>query len=108
MSDTFFIIILIAVFILALLVLPQFFVMRSIPKVIRIFRQNNAVGTKNAKTIDELGLKPLTMFDRMLRLRDYKPRALQLLMSTNIVQTTEDGKLYLDEESLAMTRWRTL
>lgn len=107
MGDTFFIILLVVIFILVLLVLPQFLVMRSVPKVIRIFRQTNAVGIKNAKTIDELGLKPQTIFDRILRLRDYKPRALQLLISTNIVQLTEDGKLYLDEENLAMTRWRT-
>jgi hypothetical protein len=41
-----------------------------------------------------------------LRRRDYKPRALQLLISADIVQMTEDGKFYLDEESLSMTRWR--
>ncbi|MFQ6122529.1 MAG: hypothetical protein ACE5LA_05670 [Dehalococcoidales bacterium] len=106
MSDTFIIILMVVIFILVLLVLPQFLVMRAVPKVIRIFRRHNAVGIKNAKTLDELGLKPQTMFDRMFRLRDYKPRALQLLIGATIVQMTEDGKLYLDEENLANTRWR--
>ena len=106
MGDTFFMILMIVIFIVVLLVLPQFLVMRSAPKVIRIFRQKNAVGAKNAKPIEELGLKQRSVIENMLRRRDYKPRALQLLISANIVQMTEDGKLYLDEESLSMTRWR--
>jgi len=106
MGDTFFMILMIVIFIVVLLVLPQFLVMRSAPKVIRIFRQKNAVGAKNAKTIEELGLKPRSVIENMLRRRDYKPRALQLLISADIVQMTEDGKFYLDEESLSMTRWR--
>ena len=106
MSDTFMVIILIIVFVVVALVLPQFLVVRTVPKVIRIFRQNNAVGAKNAKAIEELGLKQRSMIENVLRRRDYKPRALQLLISANIVQMTEDGKLYLDEESLSMTRWR--
>ena len=106
MDDTLMVIVLVIVFIVVALVLPQFLVMRTVPKVIRIFRQNNAVGAKNAKPIEELGLKQRSVIENMLRRRDYKPRALQLLISTNIVQMTEDGKLYLDEENLAMTKWR--
>ncbi len=106
MDDTLIVIVLVIVFIVVALVLPQFLVMRTAPKVIRIFRQKNAVGAKNAKPIEELGLKQRSIIENMLRRRDYKPRALQLLISANIVQMTEDGKLYLDEESLSMTRWR--
>jgi len=106
MNDTLMVIVLVIVFVVVALVLPQFLVMRSAPKVIRIFRQKNAVGEKNAKAIEELGLKQRSMIESVLRRRDYKPRALQLLISTNIVQMTEDGKLYLDEENLAMTKWR--
>ncbi len=106
MDNPLMVIVLVIVFIVVALVLPQFLVMRTAPKVIRIFRQNNAVGAKNAKPIEELGLKQRSMIENVLRRRDYKPRALQLLISANIVQMTEDGKLYLDEESLSMTRWR--
>lgn len=106
MNDTLMVILLIIVFVLVALVLPQFMVMRTAPKVIRIFRQKNAVGAKNAKAIEELGLKQRSVIENMLRRRDYKPRALQLLLSANIVQMTEDGKFYLDEENLAMTKWR--
>jgi hypothetical protein len=106
MDNPLMVIVLVIVFIVVALVLPQFLVMRTAPKVIRIFRQKNAVGAKNAKPIEELGLKQRSMIENVLRRRDYKPRALQLLISANIVQMTEDGKLYLDEESLSMTRWR--
>jgi hypothetical protein len=106
MDNPLMVIVLVIVFIVVALVLPQFLVMRTAPKVIRIFRQKNAVGAKNAKPIEELGLKQRSVIENMLRRRDYKPRALQLLISANIVQMTEDGKLYLDEESLSMTRWR--
>jgi len=106
MDDTLMVIILIIVFVVVALVLPQFLVMRSAPKVIRIFRQKDAVGEKKAKTVEELGLKQRSVIENVLRRRDYKPRALQLLLSANVVQMTEDGKLYLDEENLSMTRWR--
>jgi len=106
MNDTLMVIILIIVFVVVALVLPQFLVMRSAPKVIRIFREKDAVGEKKAKAMEELGIKQRSMIENVLRRRDYKPRALQLLLSANVVQMTEDGKLYLDEENLSMTRWR--
>ena len=106
MNDTLMVIVLIIVFVLVALVLPQFLVMRTAPKVIRIFREKDAVGEKKAKAMEELGIKQRSMIENVLRRRDYKPRALQLLLSANVVQMTEDGKLYLDEENLSMTRWR--
>ena len=107
MNETAFLILLGILFVLAMLFIPQMMMRRAIPKVIRIFQHNNAVGIKNAKALDELGLKPRGMLENLGRLRDYKPRALQLLISANIVHITEDGKFYLSEEDLAVTRWRT-
>jgi len=48
------------------------------------------------------------MAQRMWKPRDYKPRALQLLLNANIVQMTPDGKLYLAEENLAATKWSNI
>jgi hypothetical protein len=95
-------------FIFLVFIFPQWILLRTAPKVIRIFRENNAVGSQNAKTIEELGLKPKPMFERMLRRRDHKPRALQFLMRVSIVEITDEGKVYLDEEKLSQTRWRSL
>lgn len=106
MSDALFIVLMVVLFILVVLVLPQVFIMRTVPKVIRIFREHNAVGIKNAKTLDELGLQPKALFERMLKMRDYKPRTLQFLIRTTVIEMTEDGKVYLSEENLAATKWR--
>ena len=108
MGDWLFIILMVVLFIVVVLVLPQFMLMRNIPKVIRIFRERNAVGEKNAKTIEELGLLPKTMFQRMLSRRDYRPQALQFLMRTTVIEMTEEGKVYLNEDNLFRTKWRNL
>ena len=108
MDNWLFILLMVVLFIVVVLVVPQFMLMRNIPKVIRIFRQHNAVGEKNAKPIEELGLQPKTMFQRMLGRRDYKPQALQFLLRTTVIEMTEDGEVYLNEDNLFRTKWRTL
>jgi len=74
---------------------------RAARQVIKIFREHNATDSKNARTIDELGLRPPGVLDRMMRRRDYKPYALSALMKAEIIQATEDGKLYLSEAKLS-------
>ena len=108
MEDVLFIVLMVVVFILAFIFIPQFMLARNIPKVIRIFREHNAVGEKNAKTIEELGLLPKTMFQRMLSRRDYRPQALQFLLRTTIIEMTEEGKVYLNEDNLYLSKWRNL
>jgi len=78
---------------------------RAIYSVIRIFRQHNAVTIRNAKTLDELGLKPKPMAVVILRTRDYKLHTIQMLINANIIQVTEDGKLYLAEDQLETSKW---
>ncbi len=106
MNTAIFILVLAVIFILGVFVLPQILIRRAARSVMRILEQHNAVGVKGAKTIEELGLAPKNMLQRIFKQRDYKPQALQALINADIVQTTEDGKLYLSEESLTTTRWR--
>ena len=85
----------------AMFVIPQWRLRRAIPQVIRIFRERSAVGSKNAKTLDELGLRPKTgalggLFSR----RDYRQYALSALMRGGIIEMTEDEKFYLAEDKL--------
>ena len=98
----------IALLIIAALVgmflVPQWRMKRSARKVIRIFRENYATSPGGAKTLDELGLRPQSMIDRMLRGRDYKQHALEALMNFGVVEVTEEGKLYLSEEKLSQTK----
>jgi hypothetical protein len=108
MNDVLFIILMILLFIVVVIFVPQWMLSRNVPKVIRIFRQQNAVGERNAKTIEELGLQSKSMFQRMFNRRDYKPQALQFLLRTTVVEMTEEGKVYLNEETLIQTKWRNL
>ena len=101
MNDVLFIILLIVIAGLAVLLIPQWRLKRAIPQVIRIFRDHNAVDIKNAKTGDELSLRPRGMAQQILTGRDYKLDALRVLTEADIIQMTEDGRLYLSEEKLA-------
>jgi len=100
--------ILVAIMVLAAagtVLILRFMIKRAIHSVIRIFRQHNAVTIRDAKTMEELGLNPKPFLERALRLRDYKPYALQILRNANVIQQTEDGRLYLDEGQLGSSRW---
>jgi len=107
-TDALFIFGLVILAILAWLFIPVWMIRRSIPKVIKIFQKRNAIGIQNAKTVEELGLQPKSMWQRMFSRRDYKPKALQLLIQLNVVQMTEDGKVYITDDSLASATWLKL
>jgi hypothetical protein len=73
---------------------------RALFKVIGIFCQHEALGIRDAKTLRELGLERPDFFQKMVRPRDYKQYALQILIKRGIVSATEDGKLFLVEDNL--------
>jgi hypothetical protein len=74
---------------------------RAVGQVISIFEKYNAIGVRQAKTVNEMGLTPPSLVDRFTRMRDYKQNALSILMKADIVQTTEEGKLFISPEKLA-------
>lgn len=86
--------------ILGFFVLPRIRIRRAVDQVVAIFERNNAVDVRSAKTIDELGLRPPTFLQGMMRMRDFKPYALQILMRTEVVRQTDGGRLYLAQDTL--------
>ena len=90
----------IIVAILGLFVLPRMRIRRAVSQVIAIFERHSAVDVRSAKTIDELGLRPPTFLEGMLRMRDFKPYALQMLMKADVVCQTDGGRLYLLKDKL--------
>jgi hypothetical protein len=78
----------------------------AISSVIRTLRQRKAVDAQNARTIDELGLRPKSMMQAIFRGAQYKTTALLVLRNASIIESTEDGKLYLSEENLSSSKWR--
>jgi hypothetical protein len=106
MSDTNVMLILVVVLLFLVFILPQLRLRISIPSIIRLFRQSNAVGIENAKTLEELGLKPKNIGQAIIRGQDYKLTALEVLKKAEVIQNTEDGKLFLSEEKLSDSKWK--
>ena len=73
---------------------------RALFKVIGIFCQHEALGMGDAKTLRELGLERPDFVQKMMRPRDYKQYALQILIKRGMVSVTEDGKVFLVEDKL--------
>ena len=106
MANMFAILIIIILTLLALIFIPTMMTRRAIHQVIKIFRYHNALSAETAKTIDELRLTPPTLQQRLFRTRDYKPRAVESLKQSGILCTTEDDRIYLAEEKLALMLYK--
>ncbi len=102
MGNVISIVVILLLLVLSMYVLPRFLISRAVKKVIRIFRKHSAIDAKHARTAGELGL---VQSSSMFRLRDYKPLAMQVLMSAEIIRTTDDNRLYLSEDSLAASKF---
>jgi len=101
------ILILLTVLVLVVIfVLPQILLRNAISSVLRVFRKNKAVDTQSAQTIDELGLRPKSMAQAIFRGTQYKTTALMVLRNAGVIETTEDGKLYVSEDNLAHSRYK--
>ena len=98
------VVLLIIIFMILLVLIPLMLNKRAIVQVIKRLRQHQALDIESAKTVQEIGLQPLSFRERMLRFRDYKPAALQGLIRVGIVQMTEDGRVYLSEEKLRTSK----
>lgn len=73
---------------------------RAIFKVVEIFYRHQALAVKGAKTQGDLGLERPDFVQRMMKPRDYKQYALQILIKREIILQDEEGKLYMAEERL--------
>jgi hypothetical protein len=104
MNSTVLIIILALILLAVAFMAQQWSMLRAAKTVIKIFRKCNAVGIQNARSLEELRLQPKAWYLQFRGLRDFKPTALRMLLENGIVQTTEDGRLYLSEDNLAATR----
>ncbi len=93
--------ILLALFWLGIFVIPRILLRRAISQVIRIFRGSHSLCSENAKTVDELGLAPPSLTERLFKPRDYKPYALQFLIRAGLVRVSGEGRMCLLENKTA-------
>jgi hypothetical protein len=98
-SYTVIIIAVIVIFIVLAFVFSTYTARRSLRQVLKILRDNQALTPETAKLPQELGFKKQAMI-QMGVLRDHKPAAIQLLMNSEVIKQTDEGKLYLSEGDL--------
>lgn len=79
-------------------VLSLFMQRRAVNYVVGKFREKNALKAENGIEHDELGIKHQ---HALIKKRDYRPQALQLLMQMNVVKSTDEGRLYFSEDKYA-------
>jgi hypothetical protein len=97
----------IAVLIVGAIYISRFLLRRAVRQVVSTFRGLEATSPTAAATQEELGLIQRNPFERIGRLRDYRPYALRLLLEQNVVRQTEDGRLYLSERDLEKSAVKT-
>ena len=93
------IIVLLALLVLGGWVLPYYRIKWAIPKVIDVLRQHGAVTEDSAKHLHEMGLGVPTLQRRVLRTRDFRPQATEVLIRAAIVAVCDDGRVFLVEEN---------
>jgi hypothetical protein len=85
--------------------LSRVFMAKAIRSLIVALREAGATSSASARTAEELNLRPKSTIRDFRVVRDYGPYAFQILVRAGVVEVTEDGRLFLLEERLAMSRW---
>ena len=96
------IILVFVLFIFSAFLLSRFLLKRAIRQIIRKLRQYNALDASKAMFADDIGIKKPSII-AFRGLRDYKPMAMDIMIRANIIRVTDDGRIYLSEETLSQT-----
>jgi len=87
----------------AVFYIPRFMVKMAARKVISIFRKKGATSHQAAVMLYDLGLEPKSFINRIGRTRDYKPYAVRLLGQAEVIKSTDEGLVWLDEAQLEVS-----
>jgi hypothetical protein len=99
-TSAYLILILIVVLMLVLaFFLSTYLMKRALRAVLKMFRDNHALTPETAQFAQDMGMKKKGLLS-FGGLRDYRPSVLQFMMKQDIVQATQEGKLFLSEEAL--------
>ena len=90
---------LVALLVLGGWVIPYYRIKWAIPRVISALRQHGAVSETTAKYLPDMGLGAPTLQRRLLRTRDFRPQATEVLMRAGIIAVNDDGRVFLVEEN---------
>ena len=90
-------------FVLLIFVYRPWRIRRAAQLVIDILRTNNAISAKKAISLEEMGLSTSNIIEASFRFRDFRKDALDILVRKGIVQTTDELKYYVSEQTLFKT-----
>ena len=93
------IIVLLAMLVLGGWVIPYYRIKWAVPKVIDTLRLHGAVSEDTAKHLWDMGLGAPTLQRRILRTRDFRPQAVDVLIRAAIIAVCDDGRVFLVEEN---------
>jgi len=80
---------------------------RTVKNLFMIFRNAKAFSPETARFLDELPIARRSLLSFSVA-RDYTPQILQMLIKENIINITEEGRLFLSEEALTGHRLNSL
>ena len=86
--------------------LPQYFLRKAGFEVVKILREHGAVDEDHGVFAKDVGLEQQSIFERALKRRDYKPKALEGFIYLGIVGVGDDGRVFLRPEELQKSVWR--
>ena len=86
--------------------LPQYFLRKAGFEVVKILREHRAVDEDHGVFAKDVGLEQQSIFERALKRRDYKPKALEGFIYLGIVGVGDDGRVFLRPEELQKSVWR--
>jgi hypothetical protein len=93
-------IILVTILVIVLAFFVQSLMMkRAMKAVIKALRTHQALTLETAKFAADMGIQKRGIIN-LKALRDYKPNVVQYFIGIEVIQVTEDGKIYLSEEKL--------
>lgn len=106
--DIFIIVIALVCLIAAAIFIPRYMVLTAMKKIIRAMIKENAVNLQNAVTPEQIGVGQRGPWGGLLRMRDYRPQALYILVESEIVVNTLDGRYYISVDRLQVSKFSDL
>jgi hypothetical protein len=106
--DLLIIVIALVCLVVAAIFIPRYMVLTAMKKIIRAMIKEDAFNIRNAMTPEQIGIGQRGPWGGMLRMRDYRPQALYMLVETEIIVNTMDGRYYISVDKLQVSRFNDL
>jgi hypothetical protein len=94
--------------VIAAIFIPRYMVLNAMKKIIRTLVKEGAFNVRKALPPEQIGIGQRGPWGGMLRMRDYRPQALYMLVDSEILVNTLDGRYYISVDKLQVSRFSEL